>query len=234
MKMFNRNAISAALKWPTVAGVFYCVFMAFWTSPVKADEMRDDPKVRLEAIIPSLDPTNTPAQLAQRLKLNQHQQNLLTAGCSGLTAALQGQTGIPLGVINGTTVYSPQTLPENYNNPATGTTTTPYPSQAAAHQAAADAEAAGSTAVEFRKDGGTPDANGNPTRINGGPFDYLTKVNVGGTTYYVDANHSAIPEPDPEKYYAKTTPPPEATIDNPRGVYTASKWYVTVTTPPKK
>ena len=69
MKKFNRNVISAALRWSTAVGVFYSVFMAFWTSPVKADEMRDDPKVRQEAIIPSvtLDPTNTPAQLAQRL-----------------------------------------------------------------------------------------------------------------------------------------------------------------------
>jgi len=59
--MFNRNVISAALKWSTVAGVSYCVFMAFWASPVKAADIRDDPKARQEATLPgvTLDPKIT-------------------------------------------------------------------------------------------------------------------------------------------------------------------------------
>jgi hypothetical protein len=222
------------MRAPRLVGVvvFSAILTGLWMNqlaPSRAyasGEGNGDPPARQEAV--TVPPTMTPAQLAKLLNLSEEEAKILTAGCIGCTAALQGQT--PVAVLEHPGVFGTATYPENYNDPATGTTTTGYDSKAAADAAAANPPA-GSTVVEFQKTGGPPDSNGNPTSTDTGPFDYTTVVNINDTTYYVDANHADIPAGSAE-FYASTTPPADVPPAGNAQGYTSTRWYVTVTTPP--
>lgn len=175
----------------------------------------------------------TPAQLAQLLGLNQNGLNCIKTGCVGITAALQGQTAQPTtapSCPSGFQTYAPESVPG----------TTAYATKAAADAAAAAAQQNGSSVVEFQKQGAqngsapTPAADGSipatsVTNVPGNPgaFDYVTVVNIGGTTYYVDASHADTPS-SPMTAYATTTQPSDPTTTQPAGAYTASMWCVTV------